>query len=147
MGQITAPEISKSFDKIGTDITSTSQIFLTGAAKNIDTLTIEGNETIRQGLKGAENFGVDIERSITKGAVNLWGDTMSTGRYAARNVVALVDNMQDNLTTVVQDVRVDVTNTVQVVAFVIAVGVAAAIIMYGDKIMERGIQLSGIEIL
>src|SRR4030042_4038188 len=92
--------------------------------------------TSRQAITSAENFGIDIERSVTKGIVNVVGDTNHSLRYVAKNGIGLLDNVQDQFFQVVQDVRIDITNTVQVVIFISAIGIVAGIILFGDKTLD-----------
>lgn len=100
-----------------------------------------------QGLgQGIAEAYVDTERGVLKTAGNFGGDVLHTGRYVAKNVVALGDNVQDNITTVIQDIRVDITNTIQISIVIGVIGITAFMILYGDKIMERGINVAGLEL-
>lgn len=149
---------NESIGKVSTDLSTTTQLGLSKLAGSVDTFTqgvenvgvtgIKSTENVLStGVKSLETGWIDTERSITKGAVNIVGDFAHSGRFVAKNVVALADNTQDNIVQVVQDIRTDVTSTVQLTVFVVGVGAVAFFILYGDKIMERGINMSGLEIL
>ena len=109
------------------------------------TIEMGGNLASQLG-KNINDSYIDTERNILKTAGNFTGDVLSSGRYIAKNAVALVDNTQDNITTILQDIRVDVTNTIQIGLIIAVIGIAAFMIIYGDKIIDRGINISGLEL-
>jgi len=106
----------------------------------------ELGSTARLGIETAGNFGIDTERSITKGLVNIVGDAAHSARYVAKNGIGLLDNIQDQFFQLIQDIRGDITNTFQVIILLSAIGIAAGVILFGDKILDRGIKTAGIEI-
>lgn len=143
----TAKIISDIFSAPKNIITDTSGKISSGFEKTISS----GESVITTGLKSGENVltsginaYVDTERSITKGLVNVAGDIGHTGRFLAKNGVGLLDNVQDQFFQTVADIRSDVTNTIQIVIFLAAIGIAAGAILYGDKILDRGVKMAGI---
>jgi len=145
---------NESINKVSGDVKSTIDLGLSSlsggyiqTAKGFENVTTQGIKSGENVLTSGIGAYVDTERSVVKGINNVTGELGHTGRFVAKNAIALVDNTQDNLVQVVQDIRVDVTNTVQMTFIVMAGGAAIFFILFGDKIMERGINLSGLEIL
>ena len=105
-------------------------------------------DIIKQGLvetsdvvKTGEYIAQDTFRGVTKTVDNVGANFFHSGRYIAKNAVGLIDNTQDHVYQVVQDVRVDISNTVQIFAIITATGLATFFIMYGDKVLKRGLNI------
>ena len=77
---------------------------------------------------------------------NSIGNVAHTVRFAAKNVVGLIDNTQDHIYSLTQDIRTDVTNTVQIFTIITATGLAAFFILYGDKVLKQGLQVGSFEL-
>lgn len=90
---------------------------------------------------------IDTERSAMKTVGNLGSEAGYTIRSATTNVVALGDNIQDNIATVVDNIRHDITQTVQIGGIIVAVVVIGSIIVFGEKLIDRGVNLPSIKIL
>lgn len=101
-------------------------------------------ESAQQDVARAEDitqdFGRGILRTVDNGADN-FGHTV---RFTAKNMISLVDNLQDNVFQTVNDVRVDVANGIQIFFILAGSGILAFTILYGDKILQRGFSLGEI---
>jgi len=116
---------------------------VTGLDQVIGGVTTTSNNIV----DSIENTIVDTERTIGKTVTNVSSDLNYSGRFVAKNVVALADNTQDNIATIVDRVRKDIVDTVQVGAGLLFIGGCAFIILFGDKLFDRGIRTAGLEIL
>lgn len=106
-----------------------------------------GQETIDNTVGAIQDTAIDVERGVLKTAGNAVGDLSYTARTGIEVVAAVADNLQDNVAEGIDNIRYDITNTVQVM-FVVGAGlIVAAVIVYGDKLIDRGINLPSISIL
>ena len=103
-------------------------------------------QTVSQGLDGAQRIMMDTERNIGKIANNFQDNAFYSGRYVAKNVVSLIDNQLDNVFNLIQDVRVDIANGMQLFAIITATGLVVIAILYGDQLVKRGITLGEISL-
>ena len=90
---------------------------------------------------GAEELLEDTERGLFRTLNNVQGNIGHSWRYTAKNVVGLVDNLQDNVYQVVQDIRTDVSNSIQLFAILVGAGVAIFLISNGSEISKRGMNI------
>lgn len=115
------------------------------------------NVTARQGIQSTENVAgsavegvtsaiIDTERTVGKTVNNIAGEVGHTVKFTAKNVLALADNFQDNGFQVIQDLKSSITDTVQVTIMLGATGLGIVLILYGDKIFDRGFEIGNLEL-
>lgn len=101
-------------------------------------------ESGQQDIARAEDITQDFGRGILRFADNSGDNLGHTVRFTGKNMISLVDNMQDNVFQTVNDLRVDVANGVQMFFILGGAGLLAFVILYSDKILKRGFSLGEI---
>lgn len=117
--------------KVETDIVESGQLLVT-----------EGADIIKTAEVGVINVATDGLKTIN----NIQGNLLHSARFGAKNVVGLLDNQGDNVIQIMQDVRADVANTVQLFFIVGAVGAGIIVVLWGDKLFRSDIKLGKVSL-
>jgi hypothetical protein len=99
-----------------------------------------------QGIDTTQKAIVDTERNVLKTINNVQENAFHSGRFVAKNVTGLIDNQLDNIFNLLQDIRVDIANGLQMFGVITATGLVIVAILYGDTLVKRGISLGEINL-
>jgi len=92
-------------------------------------------------------LGEDIQQNTAQVVDDTQSNLLYSGRYLSRNVVALLDNTQDNIFDTINNARVDVSNSLQLLFLMFGAGFIGFLIIFGDRLMKSGVKIGGISFL
>lgn len=121
----------------------TDLLGLGGIAEKIEEDVVKLSELSIKETSGTVNNVIDTSGQLLN---NVQGNIGYTSRFGTKNLYALADNTQDNLFQLLNDIRTDLADGVQIFAILSAIGLAAFFILYGDKIFKSGFSFGEISL-
>lgn len=125
-------------------------MFFDQSAEQISSQLAKTTSIVSQDIKSVVDRGInvlqDTEQNLFKTVDNLGGGAIQGVKFVAKNTIGLLDNQFDHLFELVDDVRVDVSNSITLFGIMGGAGILFFLIMYGEAIQKNGLKISGLSV-